>query len=111
MAEPNLQTNAEARQVEMLPGVMRRTLNHGARTSVHELRLQRGATVPAHTHPHEQTGYLVSGRMRFSMPGLSKDLGPGDSWLVPSDVEHSVTALENCVAIDVFSPVREEFLD
>ena len=111
MAEPNLQTNAEAHQVEMLPGVMRRTLNHGERTSVHELHLEAGSTVPTHTHPHEQTGYLVSGRMRFEMPGLSKDLGPGDSWLVPGNVEHGVTALEDCVAIEIFSPVREEFLD
>ncbi len=111
MAEPNLQANAEAREVEMLPGVTRRTLNYGDHTSVHEMRIAKGHVVPAHSHPHEQTGYLVSGRFLFEMPGLKKELGPGDSWLVPGNVEHTVTALEDCVAIDIFSPPREEYRD
>lgn len=111
MTQPNLQRNADAHQVEMLPGITRRTLNHGDNTSIHEIRIAKDAVVPNHTHPHEQTGYLVSGRLLFEMPGLTKELSPGDSWLVPGDVDHKVTALEESVAIDIFSPVREEYLD
>lgn len=111
MTEPNLQRNADAREVEMLPGVTRRTLNHGDKTSIHEIRIAKGAVVPNHTHPHEQTGYLVSGRLLFEMPGTTKELSPGDSWLVPGDVDHKVTALEESIAVDIFSPVREEYVD
>ena len=111
MTEPNLQRNADTRQVEMLPGITRRTLNHGDRTSIHEIRIAKDAVVPNHSHPHEQTGYLVSGRVLFEMPGTTRELGPGDSWLVPGDVDHKVTALEESIAIDIFSPVREDYLD
>jgi len=111
MAIPHLQSHDEAREVAMFDGVTRRTLNHGERTSLHEIRIARGAVVPSHTHRHEQIGYLVSGRARFVVDGQSKDLGPGDSWIVPGGLEHEVTALEDVVAIDVFSPVRQEYLD
>lgn len=111
MTKPSLQRNAEVREVEMLPGITRRTLNHGDNTSIHEVRIAKDAVVPNHTHPHEQTGYLVSGRLLFEMPGVSQELAPGDSWLVPGDVDHKVTALEESVAIDIFSPAREEYLD
>ena len=111
MIEPKLQRNDEAKPVEMLPGIVRRTLNHGANTSIHEIRMDAGAIVPDHTHPHEQTGYLVSGRILFEMPGTTLELGPGDSWLVPGEVNHKVTALEPSIAVDIFSPVREDYLD
>ncbi len=111
MAKPSLQAHAGVLEVRMFDGVVRRTLNHGDRTSLHEIRLAAGSVVPEHTHPHEQIGYLLSGRMLFVMPGLRRELQPGDSWLVPSGVPHEVTALEASVAIDIFSPVREEFLD
>ncbi len=44
------------------------------------------------------------------MPGLTKELTPGDSWLIPGDVPHKVTALEDSVAIDIFSPKRDEYI-
>lgn len=110
MAKANLQRNAEAQEIVMMEGVSRRTLNHGDKTSIHEIKIAKGAVVPEHSHPHEQTGYLVSGRALFEMPGLSKELGPGDSWLIPGDVSHKVTALEDTIAIDIFSPVRDEYV-
>lgn len=111
MAQAKLQSHAETRAVEMFPGVSRRTLNYGDRVSVHEITLEQGAVVPEHTHPHEQTGYLVSGRLLFEMPELRRELGPGDGWLVPGGVAHQVTALEDSLAIDIFSPPREEYRD
>jgi quercetin dioxygenase-like cupin family protein len=69
----------------------------------------RGAVVPWHTHPHEQIGYLVRGRLRFQIGDEEQELSEGDSWLVPSNVPHFVTALEDSIAIDIFSPPREEY--
>ena len=92
------------------PGVEMRSLCHGARTHIVEFRLAAGHELPAHSHPHEQTGYLVSGRIRLRIGGDARDLDPGDSWSVPGGVEHAATSLEDSVAVEVFSPVREEFL-
>jgi quercetin dioxygenase-like cupin family protein len=100
---------SSATPVEMLPGVVRRTLTAGERTMLIEVSLAQGAVVPSHSHPHEQIGYLASGRLLFEVGDERRELAPGDSWLVPSDVPHQVTALEASVAIDVFSPPREEY--
>jgi quercetin dioxygenase-like cupin family protein len=102
--------HAAVKPVEMLPGVVRRTLNAGQRTMLIEVSLDEGAVVPWHTHPHEQVGYLVSGRLLFELGEEERlELGPGDSWLVPSGVPHQATALEPCRLVDVFSPPREEY--
>lgn|SRR5574341_136901 len=95
--------------VEMLPGVVRRTMTAGERMMLIEVRLDAGAVVPMHTHPHEQTGYLISGRMRFHLGGEERELGQGDCWMIPGDVPHEVTALEECLLVDIFSPPREEY--
>ena len=95
--------------VEMFPGVVRRTLTFGDRLMLVEVTLDEGAVVPMHTHPHEQTGYLISGRFLFELGDEKRELGPGDCWLVPSNVPHRVTALAPCLLVDVFSPPREEY--
>ena len=102
--------NDDAAAVEMFPGVVRRTLNSGDRTTLIEVTLTEGAVVPSHTHPHEQVGYVASGRVRFEIDGEERELRAGDSYLVPGGASHEVTALEPSVCIDVFSPVREEYL-
>jgi len=104
-----LVNRSSATSVEMLPGVVRRTLTEGERMMLVEVTLDQGAVVPPHTHPHEQIGYLASGRLLFEVGDERSELSPGDSWLVPSNVPHQVTALEPSVAIDVFSPPREEY--
>jgi quercetin dioxygenase-like cupin family protein len=100
---------ASAKPVEMLPGVIRRTITDGAKMMLCEIRMEAGAVVPLHTHPHEQTGYLVSGRCRFRLGDEVLELSPGDSWMVPGGAEHEATALEDSVFVDVFSPPREEY--
>jgi quercetin dioxygenase-like cupin family protein len=100
---------SSATPVEMLPGVVRRTLSEGERMMLIEVTLDQGAVVPLHTHPHEQIGYLASGRLLWELGDERRELSAGDSWLVPPNVPHQVTALEPSVAIDVFSPPREEY--
>lgn len=99
----------DATPVEMFPGVVRRTLNAGERTMICEVELARGAIVPLHTHPHEQTGYLSRGQLLFRIGDEERLLREGDSWMIPGDVPHIVTALEDSIAIDVFSPPRDEY--
>jgi quercetin dioxygenase-like cupin family protein len=104
-----LAARESATPVEMFPGVIRRTLTSGDRTMLCEIELKQGAVVPLHTHPHEQTGYLSRGRLLFRIGDEERELREGDSWCVPGDVPHLVTALEDSIAIDIFSPPREEY--
>jgi quercetin dioxygenase-like cupin family protein len=102
--------NAEAAAVEMFPGVTRRTLNSGRHTTLVEITMTSGAHVPPHDHPHEQIGYVASGRVRFVIGGDPRELSAGDGYLVPGGVIHEVTAIEPSICIDCFSPVRQEYL-
>jgi quercetin dioxygenase-like cupin family protein len=95
---------------DVLPGVRRKTLCHGRATMITEFRLTGGHGLPQHGHPHEQTGYLVSGRLQFTIGDETREVGPGDSWCIPSGVVHGAVVLEDAVAVEVFSPVREDFL-
>lgn len=92
------------------PGVNFRTLAFGERTHLTEFRLAHGTIIPGHDHPHEQTGYLVSGRMTFMIAGETFDTEPGDGWSIRGGVSHSVEVLEDCVVIEVFAPPREDYL-
>ena len=93
-----------------IAGIEMKTMVYGEKTLLARFHLKKGSELPSHTHPHEQTGSLVSGRMRLLIAGRTFEAWPGDSWAIPGDVEHSVQILEDSVAIEVFSPVREEFL-
>ncbi len=96
--------------VSVTDGIERKTLVSGEKTLLTEFRLQKGGQLPRHSHPHEQTGYLVSGKMRISSGDETFDAEPGDSWCIAGDVEHGAEILLDSMAIEVFSPVREDFL-
>jgi quercetin dioxygenase-like cupin family protein len=96
--------------VDAVPGIRRKTLAHGDATLLTEFRLEAGAVLPVHDHPHEQTGYLVAGRLRLTVRDETRDMSPGDSWSIPGGVPHGGEALEHAVAVEVFSPVREDYL-
>ena len=106
-----LRAHNEARPVIVAPGVVRRTLCSGDRMTSVEITFEAGASIASHTHEHEQTGYLARGRLRFDLGDETRELAAGDAWLVPSLAPHSVTAIEPSVVVDVFSPVRTEYLE
>jgi quercetin dioxygenase-like cupin family protein len=95
---------------QALEGVKLKTLVYGDKTLCTEFRLEMGSKLPRHRHPHEQTGYLVSGRIRFSIGEEMFEVTPGDSWCILANVEHGAEILMDSVAVEVFSPVREEYL-
>ncbi len=99
---------AEPRQ--LVQGVQLSTLVHGEKTLMGEFKIAKGSAIPLHSHPHEQTGIMISGRLRFKVEAEIFDAHSGDSWCIPGNVEHSVEALEDSVVVEVFSPVREDYL-
>jgi len=101
---------ADGEFIESVTGVVQKTLVYGENTSMTKFKLKRGAVIPPHMHPHEQTGYLVSGRIRMHIEDSVHELEAGDAWCIPGDTEHSADALEDAVAVEVFSPVREDYI-
>ena len=93
-----------------LMGIEQKTLVYGEKTLMTEFLLKKGNNLPRHTHPHEQTGYLVKGKIRLSIGAQEFEAQPGDSWCIPGGVEHGAEVIEDSVAIEVFSPVREDYL-
>jgi quercetin dioxygenase-like cupin family protein len=91
-------------------GVRLRTVAHGEKTHLTEVVLAKGSVIPAHAHPHEQTGYLVSGRVLFGIGPETFETRPGDGWNIGGGVPHGVEALEDSVIIEVFAPPREDYL-
>ena len=94
----------------ILEGIELKTLVYGKNTLMAEILLKKGSTLPRHSHPHEQTGYLVKGHIRLSIEKDEHDVHPGDSWCIPANVEHGATVMEDAIAVEVFSPVREDYL-
>ena len=96
--------------LSVLPGIELKTLVYGDNSLMTEFILEKGRQLPKHSHPHEQTGYLVNGHIRLAIGSELFEVMPGDSWCIPGGVEHSVGIVEDSVAIEVFSPVREDYL-
>ena len=99
-----------ANYISVLEGIQIKTLCYGESTLMTEFLLQKDAVLPEHSHPYEQTGYLVKGKLCLHIGEEWKELVPGDSWNIAKDIPHKAEVLEDSVAIEVFSPVREDYL-
>lgn len=104
-------SNTDRSYRNLAEGVRMKPLSHGERTSLCEFRLSKGSILPSHAHPHEQTGYLISGKVKFVTEDQTFEAGPGDSWCFRGNEIHSGEALEDSVVVEVFSPVRTEYLE
>lgn len=95
---------------QVLDKIEMKPLIHGDKTLMSEFRMEQGAVLPRHSHPHEQTGYLVSGKLQLTIGNKTFPVEPGDSWCIVGDMEHEALVLADSVAIEVFSPIREDYL-
>jgi quercetin dioxygenase-like cupin family protein len=100
---------ANWQEIEAVSGVHRRVLACGDSMMIVQFKIAAGAEVPLHTHPHEQVGHVVSGRMRLRIGDAEQELGPGDGYSIPGEVPHSATGVTDTVAVDSFHPVREDY--
>jgi quercetin dioxygenase-like cupin family protein len=103
-------TAGQARESHPEPGLIRRMGAVNERMTLVEHRMEKGWVGTAHSHPHDQVVFMISGHIRFAAGGETFDLGPGDSLLVRGGVEHQAWAIEPSYVIDVFTPCREDYL-
>ena len=95
---------------DLIEGISIKTFVYGQKTLTAEFQLKKGATLPLHKHPHEQTGYLISGKVKFTIGGEEKTAEPSDSWCIEEKLEHGAEVLEDSIVLEVFSPVRQDYL-
>ncbi len=100
----------EQKPIDLGGGVTRRILSHNPELMSVEVAFEKGAEGAAHTHPHVQCSYVLSGKFLYTVEGESVELNPGDSIVVPSNLPHGTVCLEEGVLLDIFTPMREDFL-
>ncbi|MCI6673380.1 MAG: cupin domain-containing protein [Sphaerochaetaceae bacterium] len=91
-------------------GVTRKIVAYDEGMMVCELTFKKGAVGTPHHHPHEQIGYIISGSFEVTDGEETKVLKAGDCYLVKPDSVHGVKALEDSKLLDVFTPMRKDFL-
>jgi unsaturated pyranuronate lyase len=92
-------------------GVHARVL-HGERLTFSVVELDPDSVVPEHSHEQEQLGMCLTGSLLFRVGDESRELGPGDTWSIPSNVSHEVhVGPDGAVVIDVFAPTRDDWRD
>ena len=92
---------------ELAPGIFAR-LMHGTAITVMRVRLEAGAQLPRHAHPHEQVTTVLSGHLQLTVGDTVHEMGPGTSTVIPSGTPHHALAVEPTDVLDVFTPVRED---
>ena len=95
---------------EVLPGIRIKTLTYGAASLMTEFLLGKDVALPEHSHVYEQVGYLVKGKMKLYIEGNPRILLPGDSWNIASNLRHKAEIIEDSVAVEVFTPRREDYM-
>ena len=98
-------------EVDADPGIRRQVLSETPELMVVAFRFgEEGAEGKLHNHPHVQSTYVESGRFRFAIDGTEFEVGPGDSFVIPSGAEHGCVCLRPGTLIDTFTPRRDDFL-
>lgn len=100
---------SELPPLEIAPGIVGRVITATNMTVVH-VSLVEGADVPEHSHVHEQVINVIEGKLELTVEGKTHILVPGTAMVLPSNVPHSGKALTDVKVIDVFQPVREDFI-
>ncbi len=92
------------------PGVKRKILAYDKDMMMVEVTFEKGAKGYVHSHPHLQITYVAAGSFEFMVGDEKKLVAKGDSVYIPSNVDHGVEAMEAGMLIDVFNPMRDEFV-
>ena len=94
---------------ELVPGITLRIM-WGDKVMMSMVEIAPKAVLPTHKHPHEQAGLVLEGEFDFTIGDETKTLGPGEAYIIPGGVEHSLVGSDGwALALDIFSPPREEY--
>ena len=91
-------------------GVSRRVLAYQDGLMIVEVNFEKGGVGTVHTHPHLQNTYVKSGKFRFTIDGKDVEVAAGDTIAFPADIPHGTLCLEAGTLLDIFAPMREDFV-
>lgn len=97
--------------LEKVTEMISRKIVTGARQMVTQIYLKRGAIVPMHDHESEQMTYVLSGALKFLVDGREVVVREGEVLHIPSWLPHQAEALDDTFEMDMFSPIRQDWLD
>ena len=115
--DPRMPTNTVAKfswsevPKENVTPVIARQIVTGAQAMAGMITLQKGSHVPKHSHVSEQLTYVLEGSLRFVIEGKEILVNAGEILVIPAWVEHEATAVELTRELDIFSPIRQDWLD
>ena len=92
------------------PGIRRKVMAWDERVMMVKVEFEKGAVGTLHQHPHSQISHVESGVFEVEIAGETKILSLGDAFYVPSNVLHGVVCLQPGILIDIFSPMRQDFV-
>jgi quercetin dioxygenase-like cupin family protein len=101
-------TDIAAEQIN--PAISRQYIT-GDRVTIARFELKRGGVVPRHAHENEQVSVVLSGALRFKIDGRDIIVRAGEVMQIPGNVPHEVEVLEDTLVMDVFSPIRQDWID
>jgi quercetin dioxygenase-like cupin family protein len=96
--------------LEKITEMVSRKIVIGEREMMAQVYLKRGCLVPMHSHDSEQMTYILQGALKFLVGGEEITVREGEVLHIPSSIEHQAEALEDTFELDVFSPIRKDWL-
>jgi len=114
--QATLDYDAAIYDVASLPGFdpapgIRMSVMSGKNVMTNWVKIEPNVSVPLHSHPHEQLGLVVEGQITMVIGGEARALVPGHAYRIPGNLPHSAVAgPAGCLVVDIFSPVREEYV-
>ena len=95
---------------EVTDGISRKIIT-GVNEMIAHVHLKKDALVPEHSHVSEQISYILEGSLRFWVGGEELVVRAGEVLVIPPNVPHKALALEDTIDVDIFSPIRQDWLD
>ncbi|MCD8024130.1 MAG: cupin domain-containing protein [Candidatus Gastranaerophilales bacterium] len=95
---------------KMFKGVSLDSLSLGEKSQVTKMNYVEGNYASPHKHPHEQSGYVISGRYELTFDNEKYELTEGDTYSIPENTLHSFKVIEAGNVIDVFTPPRKDYI-
>src|SRR5258706_13352833 len=97
-------------QLEVMSDLISRKVISGEKAMVAQVFLKKAAVVPEHHHESEQITFIMEGALKFELEGQSVVVRKGEVLVIPSNVPHRAVALEDTLDLDIFSPIRTDWL-
>ncbi len=102
--------NWDSVPLEVMSGMISRKIVSGEKAMIAQVFLKKDAVVPEHSHESEQITYILEGALKFELEGKEVVVHKGEVLRIPSNVPHRAVALEDTLDVDIFSPIRHDWL-